>query len=96
MAKPKSVSPKQAALKVQKLNGWKHETDSIVKQYNFENFHQTMAFVNALAWIAHRADHHPDMEVGYNKCKVRYSTHSVGGLSDLDFQSAEAVDKLMT
>ena len=53
-----------------------------------------MAFVNAVAWIAHKEDHHPDMEVGYNKCRVRYSTHSVGGLSLNDFICASKVDGL--
>lgn len=54
-----------------------------------------MAFVNAIAWIAHREDHHPDLEVGYSKCRVRYSTHDVGGLSLNDFISAAKVDHLL-
>jgi 4a-hydroxytetrahydrobiopterin dehydratase len=53
-----------------------------------------MAFVNATVWISHREDHHPDMEVGYNKCKVRYSTHSVGGLSEKDFECAGKIEAL--
>jgi 4a-hydroxytetrahydrobiopterin dehydratase len=57
----------------------------IVKTFKFANYHETMAFVNATAWVSHREDHHPDLEVGYNKCRVRYSTHSVGGLSENDF-----------
>ena len=53
------------------------------------------AFVNATAWVSHHEDHHPDLEVGYNRCRVRYSTHSVGGLSENDFICAAKVDALM-
>jgi 4a-hydroxytetrahydrobiopterin dehydratase len=77
------------------LPGWKRAGDEIVKTFPFENYYQTMAFVNAIAWISHREDHHPDLEVGYNKCTVRYSTHSVGGLSDKDFQCAGKIEQLM-
>src|SRR5437764_7887789 len=62
------------------LPGWTRQGGAISKTYPFKNYYETMAFVNAVAWVSHREDHHPDMEVGYNKCKVTYSTHSVGGL----------------
>jgi 4a-hydroxytetrahydrobiopterin dehydratase len=55
------------------LSGWKSEGGAISKTYKFENYYQTMAFVNATAWISHREDHHPDLAVGYNKCEIRYS-----------------------
>ena len=61
---------------------------------SFKNFHHTMAFVNAVAWIAHEQDHHPDMTVSYNRCTLRWSTHSVGGLSLNDFICAARVDAL--
>jgi len=67
---------------------------SIGKRYSFKNFYETMAFVNALAWIAHREDHHPDLEVGYNACRVTYSTHSVGGLSENDLICAAKIEAL--
>jgi 4a-hydroxytetrahydrobiopterin dehydratase len=54
-----------------------------------------MAFVNAVAWIAHEQDHHPDLEVGYSRCRLRYSTHDVGGLSRNDFICAAKVDALL-
>ncbi|MHB1429917.1 MAG: 4a-hydroxytetrahydrobiopterin dehydratase [Rhodocyclaceae bacterium] len=76
------------------LDGWTREGQAIVKTYRFANYHETMAFVNAGAWIAHRADHHPDLEVGYNRCVVRYSTHSAGGLTDKDFACAARLDAL--
>ena len=76
------------------IKGWEHVGDEIAKTYRFKNYFETMAFVNATAWISHREDHHPDLEVGYNKVRVRYSTHSVGGLSDKDFDCAAKVDAL--
>src|SRR5574339_1021499 len=61
------------------------DSKSISRLFRFSDFHKTMAFVNALAWIAHQEDHHPDLEVGYSRCTVRYSTHAVQGLSINDF-----------
>jgi 4a-hydroxytetrahydrobiopterin dehydratase len=62
--------------------------------FRFKNYYQTMAFVNAVAWIAHQEDHHPDIEFGYNRCVVRYSTHSIGGISENDFICAAKIDAL--
>jgi len=67
----------------------------ISRTFRFKNYYQTLAFVNALAWIAHGEDHHPDLEVGYNRCLVRYSTHAVGGLSENDFICAARIDALL-
>ena len=77
------------------LPGWKKTGGAISKTFSFENYYRTMAFVNAVAWIAHGEDHHPDLEVGYNRCVVTYSTHSVGGLSENDFICAAKVNALM-
>ena len=72
-------------------------TDKVlVKTYHFLNYYETMAFVNAVAWIAHRENHHPDLEVGYKECCVRYSTHAIGGLSENDFICAAKVDRLLS
>ena len=68
---------------------------SIHRMFTFRNFHETMAFVNAVAWIANGEDHHPDLEVSYAKCVVRFSTHSVKGLSNNDFICAAKVDALL-
>jgi 4a-hydroxytetrahydrobiopterin dehydratase len=82
---------------VRSLSGWQLiDAKAISKTYSFKNYYETMAFVNAVAWIAHQADHHPDLEVGYNKCKVTYSTHSVGGLSQNDVDAARQVEELLT
>ena len=76
------------------IKGWIIEDGKLVKLYPFKNYHETMAFVNALAWISHREDHHPDLQVGYNKCRVEYSTHAIGGLSENDFICAAKCDAL--
>jgi len=78
------------------LQGWEHDavTQTLNKHFKFDNYYQTIAFVNALAWIAHREDHHPDLEVSYNRCVVHYTTHAVNGLSINDFVCAAKVDQL--
>ena len=67
----------------------------IAKDFPFKGFYKTMAFVNAVAWIANREDHHPDLEVGYNHCLVRYSTHALNGLSENDFICAAKIEGLV-
>ena len=67
----------------------------ISRTCSFKNYYQTMAFVNALAWVAHGEDHHPDIEVGYSRCHIRYSTHAIGGLSENDFICAARIDALL-
>ena len=76
------------------LSGWALEDGKLAKVFPFGDYYETMAFVNALAWISHREDHHPDLEVGYNKCRVEYSTHAIGGLSENDFICAAKCDAL--
>ena len=88
------LNQEQASEMLKKLEGWTIEGGMLVKVYPFKNYYETMAFVNALAWISHRADHHPDLSVGYNKCKVAYMTHDIGGLSENDFISAAKADAL--
>lgn len=74
--------------------GWALADGAIQKRFDFKDYHHTMAFVNALAWVAHVEDHHPDLLVSYNRCTVRYNTHSVGGISINDFICAAKVDAL--
>ena len=66
----------------------------IFKEFNFKNYYHAMAFVNAVAFIAHQEKHHPDLEVSYNKVNIRYSTHAISGLSENDFICAVKVDDL--
>lgn len=76
------------------LPGWELQGKAIGKRFEFKNFYQTIAFVNAAAWIANREDHHPDLEVSYRVCQVRYTTHAVGGLSENDFICAAKIEAL--
>lgn len=78
------------------VKGWEVTKDSkrISQRFNFKGFYKTMAFVNAVAWIANQENHHPDMEVGYNYCVVHYTTHAVDGLTANDFICAAKVDQL--
>lgn len=85
----------EIATLLKRLKGWTCGSDGkLTKTYDFRNYHETMAFVNATAWISHREDHHPDLSVGYNKCQVDYITHAIGGLSENDFICAAKIDAL--
>lgn len=88
------LKPQEIALLLKQLDGWKLENGVITKTFEFKNYYQTMAFVNTAAWISHREDHHPDLTVGYGKCKVDYWTHAIGGLSENDFICAAKLDAL--
>ena len=72
-----------------------HDHKEIKRSFKFDNFYETMAFVNAVAWIANAENHHPDLEVGYNYCHMRFLTHALNGLSHNDFICAAKVDKLL-
>ena len=68
--------------------------DAISRRFRFADYHQAMGFANAVAWIANSQDHHPDLAIGWGRCQVSYSTHSVGGLSENDFICAARIDRL--
>jgi 4a-hydroxytetrahydrobiopterin dehydratase len=76
---------------------WKLAGDgkSISRRVKFDDYYEVMAFVNAVAWMAHKEDHHPDLEVSYSHCVVRYTTHAIAGLSENDFICAAKVDALL-
>ena len=90
----KPFTPQEANQLLKTLNGWSIDNGRLAKTFSFQNYYETMAFVNALAWISHREDHHPDLAVGYNKCRVEYMTHAIGGLSENDFICAAKCDAL--
>lgn len=75
--------------------GWALVDGAIQKRFEFPDFHHTVGFVNALAWIANAEDHHPDLALSYGHCTVRFNTHSVGGVSINDFICAAKVDALL-
>ncbi len=103
------VSPLTAdeiAKLLKQLKGWEHaahqgnkgdaaDTAGVIrKTYAFKNYYQALAFVNATAWISHREDHHPDITLSYNQCRVAYVTHAINGLTENDFICAAKLDAL--
>ncbi len=80
------------------LEGWTVDDGRLVRTFRFADYHETIAFVNAIAAIIHREDHHPELVVGYNRCTVKYNTHSVnggkGGLSGNDFICAAKIENV--
>jgi 4a-hydroxytetrahydrobiopterin dehydratase len=86
------------AQRAQLASEWQMSADakSLTREFRFVDFYRTMSFVNALAHIANIEDHHPDLEVGYGYCRVRYTTHSIGGLSDNDFICAAKIELIAT
>lgn len=81
---------------LKQLSAWEYVNGVIAKTYAFKNYYQTMAFVNATAWISNREDHHPDLTVGYSRCRVEYHTHAINGLSENDFICAAKIDALFS
>ena len=78
------------------LSGWHRNQGSIEKTYSFKNYLETIAFVNALAWICNTEDHHPELAVTYDRCVVRFNTREVGGVSINDFICATKADALIS
>lgn len=78
------------------IPGWELIEDghALTKTFKFDDYYRTLAFVNALAYVANQEDHHPDLSVHYDRCVVRYSSHDVGGLSENDFICAAKAEAL--
>jgi 4a-hydroxytetrahydrobiopterin dehydratase len=95
----RALTPTEIVKRLADLPGWKLSGDgaevAIERTYTFANYYETIAFVNALAFVAHTLDHHPDLSVHYNRCVVRFSTHSLQGISDTDFECAARADALL-
>ncbi len=95
----RALTPTEIVKRLADLPGWKLSGDgaevAIEKTFRFADYLETIAFVNALAFVAHRLDHHPDLSVHYGKCVVRFSTHSVQGISETDFECASRTDALL-
>lgn len=89
------LTDEQADAMLAELDGWEREGHEISKTFTFRNYYQTMAFVNASAYISHKEDHHPDLLVGYKTCTVTYTTHAIAGLSENDFICAAQLDALI-
>lgn len=94
-ATPAKLEKIEAEMLASELNDWLILDDQLEKTFRFKNFHETMAFANAVAWIAHKEDHHPEMDVTYSRCRLVWSTHSTGGISRNDIVCAAKVDQLV-
>ena len=70
------------------------ENSNISREFKFKNYYETIAFVNAIAWIVHDQDHHPDLKVNYNHCHITFTTHSITGLSVNDFICAAKINEI--
>ena len=77
------------------LPDWRHIDKGIEKSFGFANHYEAMAFVNAIAWVSHRENHHPELTIGYKDVRVRYWTHAIDGLSENDFICAAKIEKLL-
>ena len=91
------LTKEQALALMKQLHAdWRLSDDgkSIHREWKFRNFFHTMSFVNAVAHIANAEDHHPDLEVGYGVCKMKFTTHAISGLSENDFICAAKADAL--
>ena len=97
--KRRALTATEVVAKLAQLEGWSLSGDgahvAIEKTYRFANYHETIAFVNAVAFIAHTEDHHPDLSVHYDRCVVRLNTHDVGGISPTDIDCATRFDALL-
>lgn len=91
------LTPEQVQLFLKEMTGWQTNAEhtEIKKTFEFKNYYHSIAFVNAIAWFTHQENHHPDLEVSYNRVVVRYSTHAISGLSENDFICAAKVETLV-
>ena len=95
----RALTATEVVANLAKLEGWTLTGDGVAvaieKTFAFANYYETMAFVNAVAFVAHRQDHHPDLSVHFKRCVVHFNTHEVGGISMTDFETAALVDALL-
>jgi len=90
------MTAEQIAQHLAQAPGWALVDGAIQKHFDFADYHRTLAFVNAQAFVAHVEDHHPELRVSYSRCTVRFNTHSVGGISINDFICAAKLDALVS
>ena len=96
----RALSATEIVTQLSKLNGeqalgWRLLDGALEKTFDFKNYHETIGFVNAVAFIANAENHHPDLTLTYSRCTVRFNTHDVKGISVSDFFCASKVDALL-
>jgi 4a-hydroxytetrahydrobiopterin dehydratase len=93
------LSPTEIVKRLADHPGWKLSGDgddvAIEKSFSFFDYYETISFVNALAFVANALDHHPDLSVHYDRCVVRFRTHSLAGITEADFEGAARIDALI-
>ena len=91
------LTKKEAEILLEQLADWILDDSGteISKAFQFKNFYQTVGFINAIAWIVNQENHHPYLEISYNRCRVHFTTHSIQGLSESDFICAAKIDQLI-
>ena len=96
----RALTPTEIVTRLSDLPGWKLSGDgadvAIEKSFSFFDYYETISFVNALAFVANSLDHHPDLTVQYDRCVVRFRTHSLAGISEADFECAARTDALLS
>ncbi len=96
----RALSATEIVSQLSKLNGeqplgWRLIDGALEKSFRFKDFHHSIGFVNAVAFIANAENHHPDLAVSFSQCTVRFNTHDVNGISATDFLCASKVDALL-
>ena len=94
MNRPTKLAEGEAEFALSSLKGWTRNGNSIAKTFAFAKFLDGIAWVDKVALAAERLDHHPDLDIRYNKITATLSTHSAGGLTKLDFELAKEMDSL--
>ena len=91
------MTREQAETLVKQVPGWQLSDDGkmISRRFEFKGFYKTVAFINAMAWVANSENHHPDFSAGYNYCDINFTTHAIDGLSENDFICAAKINELL-
>ncbi len=93
---PAKLSTIEVEMLASELDNWLILDNKLEKTFRFRNFYETMAFANAVAWIAHKDSHHPEMDITFSRCRLSWHTRSVSGLSRNDIICAAKVDQIAT
>ena len=91
---PKLLDDSEIKKRLRALKGWKHDGKFITKSFEFENFMEGMTFVSRVAEVAQKEEHHPDIHIRYTTVTLSIQTHSEGGVTEWDFELAEAIGKI--
>jgi len=92
---PNLLDAKQVKAALKDFPEWELEKTSIERVFEFDDFSAAIDFVNGIAELAEEHDHHPDIDIRYSKVRIILSTHSKGGLTELDFELAERIGNLV-